>query len=731
MSDDQDRSRWVGWLYGVVSALAISAMLLAAWWNSSRAPERQANRWGQVQLQSLRQSRERLSSSFASLEERIRNLADSPTLLADPVDQAKLANEFRRELAGEEIEGIAFEGIDEQGKVRFAFHSSPIALPPGPAPATDDRPKLIDWARDPANRGRSSVDLERVSFNNETEVRVTVRLAAPLWSAEPDPRPRGVLIVRFPLKNFLSGLLIPAQLTPETYTFVIERGATGPAGKAVPPSVLWHFQHPRWADAYLSDTEPFVREVTRIVPFDQAEGDEVVLVPQPDGERRREIVSWLQSSLGDRRWLIAMSTPYADAVLSTRSQQIMMVILAGLTLAVLGVGAALLLYQRALLRLEAKQERQSQLDRLRHHYQELFAENPTAMLVLSTEGRIVDCNRGAERLIGIPQTEAMHKRLTDLFDEQTLSRVWEPIESQGFLNAVDTRLTRRLDQKSTLVEAWGRKIGEQVILMVQDVEQRRDLDRQIARLRRMDSMGSLASTMAHDFNNILGQIQILVSNLRSEVPADAPWHADLATIEDKVEDASILVSNLLSFRENVLSSQPVDPEPLLREYLQQQAKILPAGIDLVTDVRADLPSVWLTPSSLRRILDNLIRNACDAMPRGGTLAVRARGKFIDEREATEQLPAGHYAQIEVTDTGVGMSPQMLDTIFEPFFTTKTEGKGTGLGLWTIYKILRRVRGGVHVHSQLGQGTRLTIYLSHARPAEDLDTPGLEMARPNR
>ncbi|MBY0589436.1 PAS domain-containing protein [bacterium] len=723
-----DRSVWVGRLYAIVGALAILAMLLAAWWTNSRAPERQANRWGQVQLQSLRQSRERLQDSLSSLEQRVRSLADSPIVFEENPDQGKLSDEFRRAMAGEDVDGISFQRIDDAGKVRFDISSNPIFGSIKTMLNPTELESILEWGRDPKNSRQTRVDLERTSASNDSETRVTVRISAPL--REPAGAPMGLFILRFPLKEFLSALLIPSQLTPETYTFVIERGNTENL-LVVPSSVLWHFRHPRWADVFLSDTEPFVRAITQPIALDESEGDQVMDVPQTDGETRREIVSWLQSSLGDRRWLIGMSTPYADAVLSTRGQQSMMVILAGLTLAVLGAGAALLLYQRTLLRIEATRERQAQLDRMRHNYQELFAENPTAIMVLSPEGRFLECNRSAENLLGLSSTDAVNKRLMDVFEQASYQSIWEPMEAQGFLHATDARLVRKIDQKATLVEAWGRKMGEQVILMVQDVEQRRDLDRQIARLRRMDSMGSLASTMAHDFNNILGQIQILISNLRSEIPAEAVWHADLATVEDKVEDASILVSNLLSFRENVLSSEPVDPHPILQEYLQQQAKLLPPRIELVSDVRPDLPSIWLSASSLRRILDNLIRNACDAMPTGGTLVVRARPKWIEAREATEQLPTGNYAQIEVSDTGVGMSPQMLDTIFEPFFTTKTEGKGTGLGLWTIYKILRRVRGGVHVHSQLGRGTRITIYLSSAKPIEDIDSPGLEMARPNR
>ncbi len=107
-------------------ALAILAMLLAAWWNSTRAPERQANRWGQVQLQSLRQSRERLLDTLSSLEQRVKNVVESPALWTDPIDQSKLSDELRRAMAGEDIDGIEFEGIDEAGKTRFLLNRPPV-----------------------------------------------------------------------------------------------------------------------------------------------------------------------------------------------------------------------------------------------------------------------------------------------------------------------------------------------------------------------------------------------------------------------------------------------------------------------------------------------------------------------------------------------------------------------------------------------------------------------------
>ena len=726
-------SHWINRIYLAMAGMAIASILLAAWWFGSRSPERQAKRWGQVQLQALRQSRDRILDRFTSLDQRIRVLAESPQIITPSNDLVQVGDEINRILAGQDVEGLHIQRYSADGRLLFEIKPSLLSSDTRFRHSPDELEDLLEWGANEQNRGKTLPGLERTGPDPSSDTRLIARDVASVWTRPSSPdglKTAGILIVRFPVKDFLGANLIAAHLTPESYTFVLEQDRQD-GWAASPVSVVWHFKNPRWADVYLSDTEPFVRAIIQEIPTSESEGYVIINVPQSDGELQREIVSTLPLNFGDRRWLVGLSTPYNDAVLSTRGQQTFTLVLSGLTLAVLGAGLVLLNYQRTQLRFEAISEQRAQIEDIQHNYRELFAENPTAMFILRDDGSVIDCNHSAERLIGLSASESLGQKITDIFQEDSVAKIWDRLNTAGQLSSMDARLVRKVDGKSTLIESWGRRIGESLILMVQDVEQRRDLERQIARLRRMDSVGSLASTLAHDFNNILGQVQILVSNLRSDLPEESPLHGDLATIEDKIDDAALLVGNLLSFRQNIVSDEPVHPEPILREFAQQQRKLLPERIELFEDIRADLPSIWLTPTSLRRLLDNLVVNACDAMPNGGTLTIRARGKWVEAHEATDQLHPDYYCMIEIADTGVGMSAEMLDTIFEPFFSTKTEGKGTGLGLWTIYKIIRRIRGAIHVHSEPGKGTRFTLYLARTKPTEDIDTPGLEMARPNK
>jgi signal transduction histidine kinase len=159
-------------------------------------------------------------------------------------------------------------------------------------------------------------------------------------------------------------------------------------------------------------------------------------------------------------------------------------------------------------------------------------------------------------------------------------------------------------------------------------------------------------------------------------------------------------------------------EQLLKEFVANERKVIPQEIQLEITIDEEAPAVWITPFALRRVLDNLCRNACDAMRYGGELRIRLFARRLTAVQGADRLPPGHYAVIEVSDTGVGMSHEMLDTVFEPFFSTKGQGSGTGLGLWTVYKIIRRAGGVVHVRSRLGKGTRFTIYLPNTKPHED-------------
>jgi two-component system cell cycle sensor histidine kinase/response regulator CckA len=230
-------------------------------------------------------------------------------------------------------------------------------------------------------------------------------------------------------------------------------------------------------------------------------------------------------------------------------------------------------------------------------------------------------------------------------------------------------------------------------------------------------MGALAASIAHDFNNVLGKVQILVSHARSETESDpdSPLYSDLSQIEDHVDDASRLVSNLLSLKESVIANSATRHVETLRQVASGVKRIVPANVAYDYSIADDLPDVWLTDIALKRIVDNLVKNSLDAMPYGGKLTVTAERRNVETQAGHDALPADEYLVLDVRDTGVGMSPEVLENVFEPFYSTKKEGRGSGLGLWTVYKIVRQAGGYVNVKSKPERGTEISCYLRRSPP----------------
>jgi PAS domain S-box-containing protein len=457
----------------------------------------------------------------------------------------------------------------------------------------------------------------------------------------------------------------------------------------------------RWRDAFLDALQEDSSEIRH-----DPRGSYLTL-PHPNEGDRLEIVSHVPMLL---RWGVCMSTPYDGIHAKASAQRILLITLGSVTLGILAAAVAFFVVQVV--------QRERELKAVETSYQNLFAENPTTMLVLDEQGRIVDCNYSALRLLALSSKDAKGKKLSDVFESEAVDPLWRSLSEDENLHAVDVRWRRRVDGAESLAEVWGQRIGDRWMLMAHDVGERREFEMQKARLKRMDSMGALASTLAHDFNNLLGQIQIMVSNLRADLPANSDAAADLAAVEGKVEDASQLVAGILAFRENVVSAEPVHLENVLRDFAAAQRKVLPERVRLSFSIVGDLPSVWIAPAALRRVLDNLCKNAVDAMPTGGELSIQCSRRQLQAADAKRGLAAGVYAVVEVGDTGPGVSEAALEKLFQPFFTTKSGGRGTGLGLWTVYKILRQLGGGIHVQSRPGQGARFEVLLPHHPPSAE-------------
>lgn len=692
-------------MYVVAAVVTTGLLLVLAWFVGQGTPRREARRLAHIELRMLRQARDRLIEHLEQIEYQVHEVAEEPARLdsqrgggLDPLLQ-RIATE-----------GAILRRYGADGKI---LAETAVGAQRPPKLSDEELQTLLAWAREPSHRQATMFDVGESS--REGTGREQIRFAAPIWNkGDAAPSFAGVLCLWIPSTSLLSSYLVPTHLLPESYTFAMARAGSG-EGPDSSPILLWHSAEPQWIRSSGQDAAAFIaalRPRTGAIA-ESGEDFDILDLPRRDGTDRREVVAFTPVVFDAKHWIIGLSTPYDVAVEFSAAQRGLTIILCGLTLGVLVVGILILSLQRTRLTEQAAEHRR--LLSAEHDYRELFEENPTAMLVLSDEGKVLACNHSGERLAGLPREEVADLPLVEVFEESSIGPLWATLQDRGHLHIRDTVLTRRADRTPLLVEVWGRKIAGNWVMMAHNVEQRRDLEQQVARLRRMDSIGALASTLAHDFNNLLGQVQILVSHLQSELPKKLEVTRDVAAIEQKLDDAAHLVSNLLAAKENVVSREPVWIEPVLREFAAGQPKMLPERIQFAAEIRSDLPPVWITPPALRRVLDNLCLNAVDAMPYGGILSLRAYARRVDPATATEQLPVGPYTVIELADTGSGMSRDVLESIFDPFFTTKRQGQGTGLGLWTVYRIVRAVGGWIHVRSSVGKGTQFTLYLPQSPP----------------
>jgi diguanylate cyclase (GGDEF)-like protein len=239
--------------------------------------------------------------------------------------------------------------------------------------------------------------------------------------------------------------------------------------------------------------------------------------------------------------------------------------------------------------------------------------------------------------------------------------------------------------------------------------ERSRLEARLRNAEKMEAVGTLAGGIAHDFNNLLSAILGYEEFVRAALPPDSPARSDLIEIRRAAETASALTRQLMSFaRKESSQHEPVDVNQVLVRLEPLLRRLLPDEITFRMLRAAD--ASWTTGNSveLQQVVINLAVNARDAMPAGGTLTISTRDVHIPER--TGSLEAGRYVALTVDDTGCGMDSRTLSRLFEPFFTTKERDRGTGLGLASVFAIVKRCGGGILVTSEVGQGTTMEIYL---------------------
>lgn len=341
--------------------------------------------------------------------------------------------------------------------------------------------------------------------------------------------------------------------------------------------------------------------------------------------------------------------------------------------------------------------------------------------------RVTSWNTGAERLYGWTAEEAVGRSIAELIfaDSCELEGITKALLSTGEFRGELRQITK--DKKDLIVEGRATLVRladgspHTVLIINTDITEHTKLKTQLLRAQRLESIGTLASGVAHDLNNILAPILMGSAVLRrTEMPPDD--EAILSTIETCAQRGADIVKQVLTFARGAEGERmQLQAAPLIKDVAKIAEETFPKKIAVRTSLSEPLWSIVGDSTQLHQVLLNLCVNARDAMPAGGTLSLSAANFPVDEHYAsmTPGATAGPHVRFEVTDTGMGIPPQNMEKIFDPFFTTKELGHGTGLGLSSVIGIVRSHGGFMSVYSEVGRGTTFKVYLPAKGEAQEM------------
>jgi two-component system cell cycle sensor histidine kinase/response regulator CckA len=387
---------------------------------------------------------------------------------------------------------------------------------------------------------------------------------------------------------------------------------------------------------------------------------------------------------------------------------------------------------------EELQSTRYEMERQRQRYLRLFDQAPFGYLVTDAVGVVEEANRAAAEMFRIPQDVFPGKPIAVYLDPDNRSLFRDLLSRlRGRDESGESEFTCRRRDGTTFPVALsvardldGRQQAKRLRWAIRDLSQSKQIEEALRvsedRLRhsqRMETVGRLAGGIAHSFNNLLAAIAFRCEILCAQIDAADGRRAHVEEIQKAGERAATLTRQLLAFgRKQVLQPRKLslsgvirEMEPMLRrligEHIRLDTRLAPGGCD----IHADL-------GQIEQVVLNLAVNARDAMPDGGSLLFAIEEVEVAATAAgsdpSGELPPGPYVQLTVTDTGIGMGPEVLERLFEPFFTTKERGQGTGLGLATVHGIVHQSGGRIHAESEPGRGSRFTILLPRAQGIEE-------------
>jgi PAS domain S-box-containing protein len=373
---------------------------------------------------------------------------------------------------------------------------------------------------------------------------------------------------------------------------------------------------------------------------------------------------------------------------------------------------------------DTRKQAEAELNRL----MTAIEQTPESVVITDTQGRILYVNPVFERVTGYSRAEAIgqNPRLLksnrqesafyrELWAKINAGEVWRGRfinkKKDGTLFTEDAVIAPVRDEKGAVTN---------YIAIKRDISRELELEVQYRQTQKIDSIGRLAGGVAHDFNNILAVICGHTDLALAQLSPDAPLRSNLECIQESAERAANLIRQLLTFaRRQVIEPRRINLNELIVNLNKMLHRLIGEDIKLVTQAAPDLGQIKADPGQIEQVLLNLVVNARDAMPDGGTLTIRTDNVTLDENYARRHLVTpGDYVMVSVSDTGVGMTDEVKQHIFEPFFTTKEQGKGTGLGLATCFGIIQQSNGHIHSESQVDKGTQFKIYLPRVQGVED-------------
>jgi two-component system cell cycle sensor histidine kinase/response regulator CckA len=378
-------------------------------------------------------------------------------------------------------------------------------------------------------------------------------------------------------------------------------------------------------------------------------------------------------------------------------------------------------------RLSRERDTQAAAAKRDERFRSLIENASDVVVVLDEAGAVLYASPSVETVLGFRADAVVGHAAFDAVLPEDRGELLRGLEAVAARPGSAAPLRARIrDPRGVVrvIEGTARNLSHKpevggIVVNGRDVTERDQLEVQLRQAQKMDAVGQLAGGVAHDFNNLLGVINGYGDLLLREVPPDHPWVARVLQIKKAADRAGDLTRQLLAFsRKQVQRLQLLDLNTMVGSVAQMLARLIGEDVRVTTVLSPRIGRVRADPTQIEQVVMNLALNARDAMPLGGTLTIETGEVDLDDAflEGHAGASPGRHVALTVSDTGHGMDEQTQARIFEPFFTTKTEGRGTGLGLATVYGIVKQSHGYITVSSAPGRGTTFRVYLPRAADA---------------